>query len=243
MPDSSSTPAPRSNRILGLFLLAVILVVALMPWWRNRGYIRSFYDYGVVMGGVGRIEDGQRPYTDFVVPIQTGWFVFNWAAEKIAGGTFQAMTWSAAVCTALATFGLGGMLLRRWPVGPAVIVTAAIVYATVCQHTIFWYNPWGVVLLAIVAWAGAVAPVWRRGQAGWHALIAGALFLGGINKINMQLMAICLALGWAVRAALLGRATWARVAGTAGLHVVSGDRVACARGDGLDRGLVCNVVA
>lgn len=205
-----------------MVLLAVVLAVALAPWVRNRGYLRSFYDYGVVMGGVGRIDQGQKPYVDFVIPIQTGWFLFNRAAEKIAGGTFQAMTWSAAVCTLLATFGLGGMLLRRWPTCPAIIVTAAIVCATVIQHTIFWYNPWGVVLLAVVAWGGAVAPVWRRETAGWHVLVGIALLLGGINKISMQLVAICLALGWAVRAALLARASWARVLGTAALVGITG---------------------
>src|SRR6478736_141678 len=184
MSVSASTPASRTNRILGLVLLVLVLGVALLPWWRNRGYLRSFYDYGVTMGGTGRLADGQKPYVDFIVPIQTGWFIFNRVAEKLAGGTFQAMTWSGAASIAIATFALGGLLLRRWPVGPAVIVTGAVVCATVCQHTIFWYNPWGVVLLALVAWGGAVAPVARREHAGWHALIATGLFLGGINKIN-----------------------------------------------------------
>ncbi len=212
----SSSPASRANRISSVVLLALVMGIALLPWWHNRGYIRSFYDYGVVMGGVGRIESGQKPYVDFIVPIQTGWFIFNWAAEKIAGGTFQAMTWSAAVSTAVATFVLGGMLRRRWPVGPSVIMAGSIVCATVAQHTIFWYNPWGVVLLAVVAWGAALAPVWRREDIGWHGLVLAALFLGGINKINMQLMALCLGLGWAVRAALLGRATWGRVLATGG---------------------------
>lgn len=222
MSVTSSPPAARTPRIISLVLLVLVVGIALLPWWRNRGYIRSFYDYGVVMGGVGRIEDGQKPYVDFIVPIQTGWFLFNWMAEKIAGGTFQAMTWSGAASIALATFVLGGMLRRRWPIGPSVIVAGGIVCATVVQHTIFWYNPWGVVLLAVVAWGGAIAPVWRREQAGWHALIAAGLFLGGINKINMQLMALCLGAGGAVRAALLGRATWGRVLATAGWYVLFG---------------------
>ena len=39
----------------------VLAVVALLPWWRNHRYLRSFFEYGVVMGGIGRIDTGQQP--------------------------------------------------------------------------------------------------------------------------------------------------------------------------------------
>ena len=74
-------------------------LLALVPWWRNHGYVRSFFDYGVAMGGVGRINDGQRPYVDFISPIQAGWYWLNSWAEKMGDGTFQAMTLGGIGCT------------------------------------------------------------------------------------------------------------------------------------------------
>jgi len=185
--------------------------MAMAPWWRNHGYLRSFFDYGVVMGGIGRIETGQRPYVDFVTPIQTGWYVLNGLAEKAGGGTFRAMTLSGAACTLVSFVILLGMLSRRWPLPAAAVVAGALVCGSVAQHTLIWYNSWGVVLVAVVAWAGAMAPVLRRETWGWHALAAAALFFGGINKVNMQLMALGLGLAWAVRAGLTGRAGAGRV--------------------------------
>ena len=222
MPPDETIAAPRSSRARGWILLLVVMLVGLAPWWRNRAYVRSFFDYGVVMGGVGRIADGQRPYVDFITPIQTGWYVFNWAAEKFGDGTFQAMTLSGAACIVLATLLLGRMLLVRWPGWAAAIVTSAIVNATVAQHTLLWYNPWGVILLAVVAWGGAVAPVLRRESWPWLLAVGLALFLGGLNKINMQLMALALAAGWTVRAGLAGRAGWGRLLLTLGFFLVMG---------------------
>lgn len=192
-----------------LFLL--LTAVALLPWWRNRGYLRSFFDYGVVMGGIGRMDAGQRPYVDFITPIQTGWYHLNGLAEKLGGGTYQGMTWAGAVSTMLAAAVLFWMLAWRWTPGVAAAVAGALVCATTAQHTILWYNPWGVVWLSVAAWAGAVAPVLRRKDWIWHVLAGAALFLGGINKINMQLMALMFAWAWAVRAGLNGVAGWGRV--------------------------------
>ena len=192
----------------------LMLVIVLAPWWRNHVYLRSFFDYGVVMGGSGRIDDGQRPYVDFITPIQTGWYGLNRLAEKAGGGTFQAMTLSGAVCT-LASFAvLWWMLARRWPAVLSALLAGALVAATAAQHTILFYNSWGVVLVAVAAWAGAVAPVLRKTDWPWHALAGAALFFGGINKINMQLMALGLACAWAVRAGLAGRAGAVRVGAT-----------------------------
>ena len=222
MSPSSAETVPRDRRLLGLLLLGAVLLTALLPWWRNRGYVRDFFDYGVIMGATGRMEQGQLPYTGFVTPIQTSWYVWNWAAERLAGGNFQAMTWSGAASIVISILVLTLILARRWPWWAAVLVAGAISCASVSQHTLLWYNPWGVVLLATVAWAGAIAPVLRRGQAGWHLLTAAALFLGGINKINMQLMALGLAAGWAVRAMLTGGAGWRRLLATLGFHAVAG---------------------
>lgn len=210
--------------------LTVVLLAALMlaPWVRNRDHVRSFYDYGAIMGGVGRLIDGQKPYVDFVTPMQAGVFLINAWAEKIGGGTFQGMTWGAAISGLLALAALFGVLARRWPLPVAALVAGGLVCATMTQHTLFWYNPWGVTLVTVVAWAGAVAPVLRRESWTWHVLIGAALFLGGMNKINMQLMALGLGAAWAARAALTGRAGWVRAAvtllfyaGCAGLAVLA----------------------
>lgn len=214
MNDSASPSVGRVQLSLRLGLLLLALLTALLPWYRNRGYVRDFFDYGVIIGATGRMEQGQKPYADFITPIQTGWYAWNWAAERVAGGTFLAMTWSGAASIVLALVGLTLLLARRWPWSVAVLVGWAITCATAAQHTIYWYNPWGVVCLAAAAWAGAVAPVWRRETLGWHAVMMVALFLGGINKLNMQLMALGIATGWAVRAGLTGRSTWRRVAVT-----------------------------
>ncbi len=195
-------------------LVALVTILALAPWWRNHGYLRSFFDYGVVMGGIGRIDDGQRPYVDFVTPIQTGWYVLNGLAEKAGGGTFQAMTLSGAVCIFISLAVLLWMLSRRWPLPVAALLAGSLVFASVSQHTLLWYNSWGVVLLAVVVWAGAIAPVLRRADWVWHAFVGVALFFGGINKINMQLLALALASAWAVRAGLTGRSGWGRVFAT-----------------------------
>ena len=191
-------------------LFAVLAAVMLAPWFRNRAYVCSFYDYGAIVGGVGRLLDGQRPYVDFVTPMQAGVFLMNMGAEKIGGGTFQGMTWGAAISGLLVLAALFGMLACRWPLRAAAIVAGGLVCAIMTQHTLFWYNPWGVALVTVVAWAGAVAPVLRRESWSWHALAGAALFLGGMNKINMQLMALGLGAAWAARAVLTGRAGWRR---------------------------------
>jgi len=209
-----TSPIRIQQRFLCVILTLAVLAAGLAPWWRNRAYLRSFFDYGVVIGGIGRIDSGQHPYVDFITPIQTGWYFLNRLAEKIAGGTFQAMTWSGAASIVISTIVLMGILSRRWPVIGSAIITAAMVCSTVVQHTILWYNPWGVVLLAVVTWSCALAPVYLRSTAWWHVLVALALYLGGLNKINMQLLAIVMAAGWAWRAGLNGKATWGRVAAT-----------------------------
>lgn len=215
-PRNAARPALNWRWWSLFFLLAV---VTLLPWWRNHGYLRSFFDYGVVMGGIGRIDSGQRPYVDFITPIQTGWYFLNGLAEKIGGGTYQGMTLAGAACTLAALAGLFWMLTRRWSAGISAVVAGAVVCATAAQHTILWYNSWGVILLVVAAWAGAIAPVLRGKDFAWHALAGAALFLGGINKINMQLMALSFCWAWALRAGLAGGAGWGRVGITLLFHL------------------------
>ena len=187
-------------------MAAAVAVVALLPWWHNHTYLRDFYDYGLVIAGNGRILAGERPYTDFVTPIQSGMFWANLAAERLFGGSFLAMTWGAAAAIAAAAIGGTLVLARRWPVWLAGLVTAAVVTGSLSQHTIIWHNAMGVVCLAAVTWSGAVAPVWRLSQWPWHVLTAGGLLLGGVNKLNFHLLALAVAIGWVVRARAAGEA-------------------------------------
>lgn len=222
MRDSSQPASQAFSRWIGCLLFVLLLATALLPWWRNRGYIRSFFDYGVVIGATGRISDGQKPYVDFVTPMQAGFYAWNALAERMGGGTFQAMTWSGAAGIALTMFGLSWALSRRWPFGISVVLAGALTCATASQHTLLWYNPWGVFLLVLVACQSAIAPVLRGKHWLWHLGTAAGLVLGGLNKINMQLMAIALVGGWAFRAAVKRESGWGRAGLTVAAALVAG---------------------
>jgi hypothetical protein len=203
--------------ISGFIVLGVI--GALLPWWRNHGYLRDFYDYGLVIAALGRMGAGEVPYVDFTTPIQAGFFGLSRAVEMLGGGTFRALTWGGAGLTVLMAASLPLLLARRWPSWAAVLLGTAVTAATAAQHTIIWHNTVGVLALALVAWSAAVAPVFRRTDWAWHALLLVGLLLGGLNKVNYQLVAVVVALAWALREGLAGRAGAGRIAGT-GLAVL-----------------------
>lgn len=200
----------------------MVVVLALLPWWHNHGYLRDFYDYGLVMSANGRIPAGERPYVDFVSPIQSATLLANLGAEKIFGGTFVGMTWGLAGFIGLCGVGFTALLARRWPTWLAALVTMAVVTGSLSQHTIFWHNTFGVIFLAIATWAAAIAPVLRRSTWRWHLLLWAGLFLGGITKLNFQLLALAVVTGWAVREGVTGRAGWTKVAGTFATTLIVG---------------------
>ncbi len=212
----------RAVRGRWIWLTAALAVASLLPWMRNHGFLDDLYDYGLVMSGVGRIAEGERPYRDFVTPIQTGVFLVNGAAETVFGSTYRGMTRGALVLTALSFLAMVAVLARGFGVGAAVLLGAALTWLTHAQHTIIWYNATGVLLLALVAWSGAMAPVWRREDRGWNLLMAAALVAGGANKISFQLIAVAFALGWAWRAGLRGRANGREVAVSTGMILACG---------------------
>lgn len=204
-----------AHRRWSWLLAASVTVLALAPWWRNHRYLRDFYDYGLVMAGNARITGGERPYVDFVTPIQTGTFLFNGWPERLGGDTYQAMTRGAAALTILGVALLAGVLLRRWSTLPAIGLAGAVVCMTATQHTIIWHNTLGALCLAVAVCSAAIAPVIRREHLGWHLLTAGALAIGGITKLNAQLVAICGVLAWTLLQGFKGRASWSRVSVTA----------------------------
>lgn len=198
------------------------MVVALLPWWRNHAYLNDLYDYGLVMAGVGRIDAGERPYCDFVTPIQTGVFLFNGWSEALTGSTYQGMTRGNAVLIVGGLVALAAVLSHRFAPWVALVLAAAVTWSTNSQHTIIWYNGMGVLLLALVAWAGALAPVLRREDLAWNALMGAALVLGGMNKISFQMIAVAFALGWAIRAALRREASLANAGATCAFVLTCG---------------------
>lgn len=206
-------PAPHSWRPISIAII-ILTLLALLPWWRNHAYLTDFYDYGLVVSGVGRVAAGERLYADIVSPIQSGIFLLNAAAEKMGGGTFQAMTWGGAYLTAFATAAFVLVLSRRWPVLAATGVAAGILFGSVVQHTIIWHNTVGVVCLAFVVWGAALAPILRRTDWPSHVLVLAGLWLGGINKLNFHFVALAVCCGWTLRAGLTGGENWRRVAGT-----------------------------
>lgn len=217
MPEHDRRPVSLSGWLPGL---AVLLVVVLLPWWRHHAYIRDLYDYGLVIAGVGRLEAGERPYVDFVTPIQSGLFLLNWAAERLGGGTFQGMVRGGAVFVLALAAGLAWAYQRRWPALGALVVAGAVACGSAAQHTLIWHNTVGVACLALVAWQGALA-VRPGGGAAW-VLVGLGLWLGGMNKLNFHLVALAVACGWTLRAAWTGGLSLRGMVGRLGLWLLAG---------------------
>src|ERR1044071_9082089 len=104
----------RSPRILWWCGLVVVVGLALMPWWRNHGYLRDLFDYGLVMAANGHLDRGERPYVDFTTPIQAGFLGLNWLIERAGGGNYAGLTRGAAGLIVLSALLLPFMLARRW---------------------------------------------------------------------------------------------------------------------------------
>lgn len=208
------TNASRRLPLLKWCGLAVVVVLALLPWWRNHHYLRDLYDYGLVIASNGHLDRGERPYVDFTTPIQAGFLGLNWLVERAGGGTYAALTRGAAGLILAGGLLLPLMLARRWPVWAAVLVGGAVTIASASQHTILWHNALGVFYLALVSWSTAIAPTLRRSDWPWHMLTAAGLFLGGINKLNFHLVAVAAAFAWALRTGLVRRTGWGRVGAT-----------------------------
>ncbi len=187
---------------VGIFL---VVAVSLLPWWRNRAYLRDTFDYGVLMAAAGRVEAGQRPFVDFVSPLQTMPYLANWAAEKAFGHTYQGMTGGGAVVIVISVVVFALIFSRRWPVGVALLLSAVLTAAMASQHLIAFYNVLGGMGVIVAAWAAAVAPQWRREDWGWHLALGLALWIGGMNKLNWHLLALAVAVAWTLRAMIARR--------------------------------------
>lgn len=218
----SDPHSPTSRRLTYLVFALTAAISLVLPWWRNHDRLRDLMDYGLVMAASGRIEAGERPYVDFLTPIQAGYLELNHGVEKLGGGDYRALTRGAMAGI------LGGFVLllsigrRRLPPWVALPVAWAVVAGSMAQHTILWHNSLGVLLLLAVAWSAALAPTFDRREWPLHTVLALALMLGGVNKLSYQLVALVVAMGLAMRAGMLGRASARAVAGMLGVVVLAG---------------------
>lgn len=195
----------KAGLIAGIAALLAALLLA--PWWRNYAMLRDFYDYGLVMAAVGRMEAGERPYVDFATPIQTLHFLLAQGAERIWGARYLSLTYAnaAAMVVALAGFAL---LLRRY-VGAAValLVGAAVVIGSFGQHTIVWHNAMGVAWLAVATWSAARIGKGDARTVGLSVAMFAALWLGGMTKVTYQVAGLAFVLLFMLRAVVRGTMT------------------------------------
>lgn len=193
-------PKPRPTAVVfGL----IALVTAILPWWRNRDFLRDFLDYGLVMASNSRIQAGESPYIDFLTPIQAGFLYLSRLFEKTLGGNYLGLTNGNLLLIVGSGIIFWSMLRTRLKDVIAIPVCWTLVVLTATQHTIYWYNAAGAIYMALATWAIAIAPTWEKKSWPWHAILVGALWLSGLNKINFHLITLCGCIGLLVRFALL----------------------------------------
>lgn len=188
-------------------LLAVMGALIVAVWLRNRDLLRDLYDYSIVIAAAGKVEAGLKPYAEVRTPLQSSIYLLNYGAERLFGRSYLDLTLGGLVQA------LGGALLIWGMVRPqlgrpaAMLVALAVTLAGSLQHNLFFYNPVGILCLAVVLLGLAVEPaLWPVRS--WKTLaIGGALFLGGINKLNFQGATLVCAGLLSVAAALERRVT------------------------------------
>lgn len=200
--DKAPSKPPSFSRY-GWWWGCIAALTAALPWWRNHGFIRDFMDYGLVMAGAGRIGDGEAPYVDFVTPIQAGFLYLNRWVEAWGGGTFIGMTYGGLLLIVGGWYGLQHILKPRLGAMGATAVAWIIIVCSASQHTIIWHNTLGVFCIALVTWSAAMAPNLAKQNWLLHVVMIGGLWLGGMNKVSFHLIALCGAIGFVTRAALL----------------------------------------
>jgi|GEM_PF-2345220 len=197
------TPQQLTTRLTTALFGSIALVTALLPWWHNRGFLRDFLDYGLVMASNGRIQAGESPYVDFLTPIQAGFLYTSLLFEKLFGENYLGLTNGNLLLIIASGTILWGMLRTRLQDAIAIPVCWALVVLTASQHTIYWYNAAGAIYMALATWAIAAAPAWEKKSWPWCAILVGALWLSGLNKINFHLITLSGCIGLLVRFALL----------------------------------------
>ncbi|MDB4474569.1 hypothetical protein N9023_06135 [Opitutaceae bacterium] len=198
------------------------IISAGLPWWRNHGLIRDFMDYGLVMAGAGRIGDGEAPYVDFITPIQAGFLYLNRGIEVFGGGTFIGMTYGGLALIIGGWLLLKSMLQDFCGKQKATWIAWIIIVCTASQHSIIWHNTLGVICVTAVVWSAAIAPRISLSSWRWSLVMVVGLWVGGMNKVSFQLIAIAGALGFVLRAAILRQMDIRNLTISMGAIVISG---------------------
>ncbi len=200
----------------GYAILVLILVGATILWLRNRDILSDLYDYSSMITAAGKIEAGLKPYTDFRSTMQSACYLLPQPVEWIFGRSYLGLTWGGLILS------LGGALavfaLLRPSLGAitAALITGAVSWAGFAQHVIIFYNPVGLLCLAVVVFVLA-NPTRGGNLRDWRTwLLCVALLIGGANKINFQALTIGLGGLLTLRAGASGVIGWRRVLATWG---------------------------
>ena len=213
---------PKLRIVLFTLLIATAGLSLALPWARNHDHLRDFMDYGLVIGGNARIGAGERPYVDFITPIQAGFLALNHTVERLAGGTYLGLTYGALV-SALGGFAvLVFICSRRWPGWAAAVGAWTIIVGSVSQHTIIWHNSLGVLGVAISLWLIALHPTVSRTNWRWWVGLGAMLALSGVNKLSFHFIALAGCLSFILRAGLLKQVPWSRVIVSLGVVALAG---------------------
>lgn len=199
-----------SNTRLGYIVLILILFGATFVWLRNRDILSDLYDYSSMITAAGKVEAGLKPYTDFRSTMQSACYVLPALVEKIAGHNYLGLTWGGLVLSLGGAVALFILLRSNFGALTAAMLTGAVTLAGFAQHVVIFYNPLGILCLAIVIFGLAdptTRTTWRMG------LVIAALIIGGANKINFQALAIGLGGILILRSGVAGYFSWKQVCG------------------------------
>lgn len=194
----------------GYTVLILVVLGATMVWLRNRDILSDLYDYSSMITAAGKIEAGLKPYTDFRSTMQSACYVLPALVENIFGHNYLGLTWGGLVLSLGGALVLFALLRPSFGVFTAAMLTGAMTLAGFAQHVVVFYNPLGILCLALVIFGLAKPPP----LSGWRiGLVVAALIIGGANKINFQALTIGLGGILILRAGVAREITWKQVSG------------------------------
>ena len=195
-PAAASPTDPRQSegrRFGGWMVFALVLVAAFAIWLRNRDILSDLYDYSSVIVSAGKIEAGLKPYVDFRSTMQSACYVLSRGAEVIFGRNYLSLTFGGLTLILGGASVLFALWRRQFSPWLAGLLTGAVTLGGLAQHVVIFYNPVGLLCLAVVV-AGMPELCREKRPRNWRlGVVMGALILGGANKINFHGIAMGLA--------------------------------------------------